>query len=115
MFKIFISELAYQGVTSSASSGRANLQKLLKQQPYQLLTVADNERLKSHPEDLLKNPSALYILDVSSAEALGIQKIYGVMCLCSALSNEAEHKTYYYALNGKRMERCMGVRNRLFK
>ena len=33
----------------------------------------------------------------------------------AALSNEAEHNTYYYALNGKLMERCMGVRNRLLK
>lgn len=31
------------------------------------------------------------------------------------LSNEAEHKTYLYALNGQRKERCTGVRNRLFK
>ena len=33
----------------------------------------------------------------------------------AALSNEAEHNTYFYALNGQRKERCTGVRNRLFK
>ena len=33
----------------------------------------------------------------------------------ASLSNEAEHKTYLYTLNGKRMERCTGVRNRLLK
>lgn len=33
----------------------------------------------------------------------------------AALSNEAEHNTYLYAVNGKLMNRCMGVRNRLFK
>lgn len=32
-----------------------------------------------------------------------------------ALSNKAEHNTYLYAINGQRKERCMGVRNRLFK
>ena len=33
----------------------------------------------------------------------------------AALSYEAEHNTYYYAVNGERKERCMGAKNRLFK
>lgn len=33
----------------------------------------------------------------------------------ASLSNEAEHNTYLYAVNGKLMNRCMGVRNRLLK
>jgi hypothetical protein len=56
----------------------------LKQQPLQLLKETDTERYKTHPENVLKNPSALYILDISAADALAIQRMYGVMCLSSA-------------------------------
>ena len=41
----------------------------------------DTERFKLHPEDVLKNPSSLYILDITHAEALAIQKTYGVLCV----------------------------------
>lgn len=87
MFKVYISDSVYDRIVSTdeqrATAGRSNLCKLLKQQPAQLLTEKDTEDLKSHPENVLKTPSALYILDITSAEALAIQKGYGVMCLSS--------------------------------
>ena len=84
MFKVYISESAYNGITDSATTGLSYLVKLLKQQPLQLLKEADTERYKAHPENVLKNPSALYILDIPAADALAIQRMYGVMCLSSA-------------------------------
>ena len=83
MFKIFISEAAHQGIVRAATTRPSYLSKLLKRQPVQLLTTADNDVFKAHPENMLKNPSSLYILDISPTEALGIQKKYGVMCLSS--------------------------------
>jgi len=87
MFKVFISDSTYQAVISAeeqrAITGRSNLYKLLKQQPVQQLTEKDTEKIKAHPEDVLKNPSALYILDIPHSEALAIQNNYGVMCLSS--------------------------------
>ena len=84
MFKIYISELAYKGITSSATTGQSFLGKLLKQQPLQLLKEEDTKRYIAHPENVLKNPSALYILDIPAADALAIQRKYGVMCLSSS-------------------------------
>ena len=84
MFKIFITESIYEKVVSTEekrATGRTYLYKLLKQQPVEQLSVADTEKFKSHPENVLKSPSALYILDVNHADALSIQKTYGVMCL----------------------------------
>lgn len=87
MFKIFIYESAYQGIISTeeqkAVSAHSSLYKLLKRQLVQQLNAADTHHLKSHPEDMLKNPSSLYILDITPAEALAFQKYYGVMCLSS--------------------------------
>ena len=83
MFKVYISESAYQGITGSATTAQSYLGKLLKQQPVQILTPSDTEAYRANPENVLKNPSALYILDVPHAEALGIQRTYGVMCLSS--------------------------------
>ena len=85
MFRVFISDSTYNRITSTEEqrsiAGRSYLYKLLKQQPVQILTEKDTERLKSHPEHVLKNPSSLYILDIAHADALAIQKTYGVMCL----------------------------------
>ena len=87
MFKVCISDAAYQRLVSAeeqkGTAGRSNLYKLLKQQPVQLLTASDNERYRTHPEEVLKNPSALHILDMTHTEALAIQKTYGVMCMSS--------------------------------
>lgn len=33
----------------------------------------------------------------------------------ASLSRLVDHNTYLYAVNGQRMERCMGIRNRLIK
>ena len=71
MFKVYIPEPAYQGIMKA-------------EEQVQLLKAADNERYKAHPENVLKNSTALYLLDVSPAEALNIQKRYGVMCQSSA-------------------------------
>lgn len=85
MFKVYISDSVYDRIISAeeqrTTTGRSNLYKLLKQQPVQILTEKDTERFKLHPENVQKNPSSLYILDITSAEALAIQKTYGVMCL----------------------------------
>lgn len=85
MFKIYITDSIYNHIVKTeelkAVSVRHNLYKLLKQQPVELLTSVDTDYLKNHPEDVLKHPSALYILDIPYAEALAIQKQYGVMCL----------------------------------
>lgn len=63
------------------TGGAGNIGKLLKQQPSRLLSSADTENLRQHPEEVLKSPSSLYILDVTPAEALAIQRSFGVMCL----------------------------------
>lgn len=85
MFKVYISDSVYDRIISTeeqrALDGRSNLYKLLKQQPVQYLGEKDTEKFKAHPETVLKNPSSLYILNMTHAEALAIQKIYGVMCL----------------------------------
>lgn len=84
MFKVFISDSVYDRIISTEEQravGRSNLYKLLKQQPVQILTEKDTEKFKAHPEDVLKNPSSLYILNISHSEALAIQKTYGVMCV----------------------------------
>lgn len=84
MFKVYISESSYKDITGSTTTGLSYLGKLLNKQPLQLLKEADTERYKAHPEKVLNNPSALYILDISPADALAIQRMYGVMCLSSS-------------------------------
>ena len=84
MFKVYISESSYKDITGSTTTGQSYLGKLLNKQPLQLLKEADTERYKAHPEKVLNNPSALYILDISPADALAIQRMYGVMCLSSS-------------------------------
>lgn len=79
MFKVIISDSVYDQVMDTG--GSENIIKLLKQQPSRLLSLADTDHLKQHPEEVLKSPSSLYILDVSPAEALSILRSYGVMCL----------------------------------
>ena len=85
MFKVFISQSVYDRIISTEEertiSGRSNLYKLLKQQPIQILTDKDTERFKLHPENVQKNPSSLYILNIAHTEALTIQRTYGVMCV----------------------------------
>ena len=84
MFKVYISESSYKNITGSSTTSQSLLYKLLKQQPLQLLKEDDTKRYIAHPENVLKNPSALYILDIPSADALAIQRMYGVMCLSSS-------------------------------
>ena len=85
MFKIYITDIVYHNIVNAeeqkAVSARSNLYKLLKQQPVEMLSATDTNRYKTHPEDVLKHPSALYILDMPCADTLAIQKQYGVMCL----------------------------------
>ena len=88
MFKIIISEQFY-GKIKQEEQGRAPqelsyLYKLLQQQPVQLLTTAANEKYKNHSENVLKNPTALYILDMTPSEASAIKSKYGVMCMSSS-------------------------------
>lgn len=79
MFNIVISDTIYNRII--ASNEGSPLHRLLKQQPSRLLSSADTDNLKQHPEDVLKSPSSLYILDVTPAEALSIRRSFGVMCL----------------------------------
>lgn len=85
MFKIYLSRPAYQKIISSvenkAATEHSHLYRLLKQQPVQILTPSDVEKYKTHPENVLKNPSSLYILDITPSEASNIQESYGIMCL----------------------------------
>jgi len=85
MFKIIITDSVYQDIIRTEeqrpSSGRSHLYQLLMQQPVQQLSAEQTEKLRQHPEEVLKNPSALFILDITPAEALAIQRMYGVMCL----------------------------------
>lgn len=85
MFKTYISDTVYEKIISTeerkATTAHSYLYKLLRQQPVQLLKQPDTERYKAYPENVLKNPSALFILDITRAEALAIQKTYGVICL----------------------------------
>ena len=71
MFKVYISDSVYDRIINleeqRATSGRSNLYKLLKLQPVQLLTEKDTEKFKLHPENVLKNPSSLYILNIGNA------------------------------------------------
>ena len=91
MFKVFISDRVYNNIVSAeeqrTSSGRSNLYKLLMQQPVQQLSALDTERIKAKPENVLKNPSSLYILDIPYSETLAIQRNYGVMCLSGESPN----------------------------
>ena len=84
MFKTYISDSIYQSTISKegqkAIANRSYLYKLLRLQPVQILTASESEAFKTHPENVLKNPSALYVLNITCAEALSIQRTYGVMC-----------------------------------
>ena len=88
MFKIYLTDSTYQDIVirekKLAATERSNLYKLLEQQPAKILTASENEEFKAHPENVLKNPTALYILDLAPSEALAIQRMYGVMCLSSS-------------------------------
>lgn len=79
MFNIVISDTIYNRIIASNEGNP--LHRLLKQQSSRLLSSADTENLRQHPETVLKSPSSLYILDVQPAEALAIRRSFGVMCL----------------------------------
>lgn len=85
MFKIYISDIVYNSVIETeerkVQSARSSLYKLLKQQQLQVLTSEKTNLLRTQPKEVLENPSSLYILDLTSAEALSIQRRFGVMCL----------------------------------
>ena len=85
MFKTVISDAVYHSIIfkeeEKVATSRSFLYKLLKQQPVQILTTTETEAIKSQPDIVLNTPSALYILDITPMEALGIQRRYDVMCL----------------------------------
>ena len=85
MFKVYISDSIYQTIITSeenkAPSEQSYLYKLLKKQPIQILKPEDEKNIKENPASVLDNPSAVYILNITPAEALAIQQSYGVMCL----------------------------------
>ena len=85
MFSIYISSSIYQTIISAEEhaddSSRSSLCSLLKQQQVLLLSAEATNQLKEKPENVLKSPSSLFILDITPAEASYIQGAYGVMCL----------------------------------
>lgn len=109
MFNIFIAEKILRNIIQAESqrpnNARSNLFKILKSAQYLYVAmdapdmewmkqlkkefglVADITRttyikkIPANPETVLKNPSSLFLLDISFAEAKKIQKEYGVMCL----------------------------------
>lgn len=76
MFKTYISDTVYEKIIRTeerkATTARSYLYKLLKQQPVHLLKESDTERYKANPENVLKNPSALYILDIPVADVFQV-------------------------------------------
>ena len=54
MFNIVISDTIYNRII--ASNEGSPLHRLLKQQPSRLLSSADTDYLKQHPEDVQKSP-----------------------------------------------------------
>ena len=108
MFKVFIAEKILRNIIQAESqrpnNSRSNLFKILrsaqnlyvamdapdlawiKQLKADYALTADTTRteyikkIPSKPESVLKNPSSLFILDISFAEAKKIQVEYGVMC-----------------------------------
>lgn len=80
-----ISNSVYQSIIQSegqkAATARSYLYKMLQKQPVQKLTKDETEKYRTQPEEVLKEPSALYVLDIPRQEALGIQRAYGVICL----------------------------------
>ena len=83
MFKTIISESVYQQIINSQEeqANNASLCKILHLYGKELLSSEATQELKNNPAKCLDNPSALYILDITPTEALGIQHSYGVMCL----------------------------------
>ena len=139
MFRIYISDVVLQGIISreeqSVPAHRSCLYKLLKQQPVQVLTASDTDTYKSHPEEVLGItpdcpiynklhcrfiPQALFTessLNGTSTPPLKAikQTLATLRDFSKSLPKLTDHTTYLYAVNGKRMEKCMGVRNRLIK
>jgi hypothetical protein len=112
MFKIYITNSVYDQINSAESgkslAERSDLYKILHQQPYKVLTEEETVRLKSEPGDLLTDPSAVYILDISNTEAQGLQKQYGVMCLSGEnpdISPLIDVNDVHIALEDERMGR----------
>lgn len=85
MFKIIISDNIYHSSISAEETKpeaeRSLLFSLLKQQRTQILSAEETIQIKTNPETVLKNPSSLYLLDITKAEAMSIQQSYGVMCM----------------------------------
>lgn len=73
MFKVYIADSIYQNVVASEeqkpSSDRSALYKVLSQQQVQVLDTSATAYIKDSPNEVMKNPSGLYILDVCPAAA----------------------------------------------
>jgi len=95
MFTLYITDTVYDKVVheeeKKAADARSYLYKLLHLKEMktrtqtlvqtQKLTAAETTHLRNFPKELLRNPSSLYILDITPAEAREMQETYGVMCL----------------------------------
>lgn len=115
MFKIFISEpilkCIVQSESQKAENARSYLYKLMKEQKmiYTSLESSDTEWIETfkqqfgltvdtsqseyiqnivnNPVTVLQNPSSLFILNISKAEADNIKKAYGVLCMSGENAN----------------------------
>jgi hypothetical protein len=93
-------------------SFRSYLYKLLKQQPVQILTASESEEFKAHLA--LFTESSLNGTSTPPLKAIE-QTTTTLRDFSKSLPKLTDHSTYLYAVNGQRMEKCLGVRNRLIK
>lgn len=87
MFKIIITDTVDDNIIEQEKQKDSYLHKILKGYEVVKLNAEQTEALKANPIKVLDNPSALYILDITEAEANSIQQDYGVMCLSSQNPN----------------------------
>lgn len=83
MFKIIITESVYDQILKEKRPDQSNLRKLLQLEKARVTKIDQDAttHILHNKEEVLKNPSALYILNITSVDALDIQRSYGVMCL----------------------------------
>lgn len=83
MFKIIITDSVYDKILKEKRPSLSNLIKLLQLDKMKVSIIDQDETTHylNNKKDVLKDPSALYILNITSVEALDIQRSYGVMCL----------------------------------
>lgn len=115
MFKVCITESSYKGIINAEeqrpTAGRSNLYKLLKQQPVQILTVHQMLIPMTLFTESSLNGKSTPPLDAINQLLATLRKFSKSFTYLP----ESAHRTYLYAVNGKKMEKCLSIRNRLIK